>query len=360
MQGTGRQPSGQAKTVISAALAEKIASGAHRPAVQPKERALRQRGLVLARLFRRAFSLAAGAYILSLLFIFVTPLLKADRLAGMAFVQWIHRAVDPLLRFVMELVSFDFTAGRFNFLPAGLAVAVYILQQIISGRLHSLEGWIEKPLLEATKAGSLHAVAGALQAAGHSGAMDASRMSLLRQYAAAKKVLGEARRQMAFLSIDVAGSTRMKAGEDKLVIEHAFSEYKKFLERIFREFRVYKVAWTPDGVMTAFPSPDDAAGAARKVLKELEWFNRDVHQMKTKFEVRCGLSYGEVMIPDEKPLEEVSDQIIDVAGHLQKYAERNELWISGEVYTRLADTSGYVQLDRQVDNHEVYAFRRPS
>jgi len=357
-----RQPSGQInKTVVSAALAERIGStGAQRPMVSPNEKAMRQRGLTAARWFRRIFSLAAGAYILSLLFIFCTPLLKAERLADFAFVQWIHRAVDPLLTFVIELVSFDFSAGKFNFLPAGLAVVVYILQQIISGRLLSLEAWIEKPLLEGTKGGSLHAVAGALQAAGTTGALDASRMSLLRQYAAAKKVLGEARRNMAFLSIDVAGSTRMKSGEDKLVIEHAFSEYKKFLERIFREFRVYKVAWTPDGVMTAFPSPDDAAGAARKVLKELEWFNRDVHQMKTKFEVRCGLNFGEVMIPDEKPLEEISDQSIDVAGHLQKYAEKNELWISAEVYTRLSDTSGYVQVDRQVDNHEVYSFRCPS
>lgn len=357
-----RQPSGQVnKTVISAALAEKIATtGAHRPAVAPKERAMRQRGLQAARLFRKVFSLAGGAYILALIFIFLTPLLKADRLANSDIVLWIHKAVDPLLIFVMELVSFDFTAGKFNFLPAGLAVAVYILQQIISGRLLSIEGWIEKPLLEPVKAGSLHAVAGALQAAGTTGALDASRMSLLRQYASAKKVLGEARRSMAFLSIDVVGSTRMKTGEDKLVIEHAFSEYKKFLERIFREYRVYKVAWTPDGVMTAFPSPDDAAGAARKVLKELEWFNRDVHQMKTKFEVRCGLNFGDVMIPDEKPLELVSDQSIDVAGHLQKYAEKNELWISGDAYTRLADTSGFVHLDRQIDNHEVYALRRPS
>ena len=356
-----RQPSGQVnKTVISAALAEKIATtGAHRPAVAPKERVMRQRGLTAARLLRQGFSLAAGAYILSLLFIFCTPLLKADRLANLAFVQWIHRAVDPLLTFVIELVSFDFSAGRFNFLPAGLAVVVYILQQIISGRLHSMEAWIEKPLLEGSK-GSLHAVAGALQAAGTTGALDASRMSLLRQYASAKKVLGEARRSMAFLSIDVAGSTRMKAGEDKLVIEHAFSEYKKFLERIFREFRVYKVAWTPDGVMTAFPSPDDAAGAARKVLKELDWFNRDVHQMKTRFEVRCGLNFGEVMIPDEKPLEEVSDQSIDIAGHMQKYAEKNELWISGDAYARLSDTSGFVHIDRQIDNQEVYALRRPS
>ena len=58
----------------------------------------------------------------------------------------------------------------------------------------------------------------------------------------------------------------------------------------------------------------------RKLLVELDWFNRDVHQLRIKFHVRCGLNAGEVMVPDDKPLEDISDETIDVAGHLQKYA----------------------------------------
>ncbi len=332
-----------------------------RPPLSPSARAWRSRGLFGVRSVRRLFSLAATAYVLALLFVFAMPLLKAERLATMTVVQYIHQGVDPLLAYVMDMVSFNFTYNKFNLLPVGLAIVAYILSQVISGRLQSLEAWIEKPLV-ASSAVNVQAMAGAMQsqAAGAGGAMDASRMSLLRQYAAAKRVLGEAKRQMAFLSIDVIGSTKMKVGEDKLVIEHAFSEYKKFLEKIFREYRVYKVAWTPDGVMTAFPTVDDAAGAARKILRELDWFNRDVHQMKTGFHVRCGLNFGEVMIPDEKPLELVSDHVIDVAGHMQKYAEGDTLWISGDVYQRLTDTNGYVRLDKQVDNHEVFEFRKSS
>jgi len=332
-----------------------------RPPLSPSARAWRSRGLFGVRSVRRLFSIAAGAYVLALLFVFAMPLLKAERIASMSFVQYIRQAVDPLLAYVMDMVSFPHTVGKFDLLPLGLAIVAYILTQVISGRLQSLEAWIEKPLI-ASSSVSMQAMAGAMQsqAAGSGGAVDASRMSLLRQYAAAKRVLGEAKRQMAFLSIDVVGSTKMKVGEDQLVIEHAFSEYKKFLEKIFREYRVYKVAWTPDGVMTAFPSVDDGAGAARKILRELDWFNQDVHQMKGKFTVRCGLNFGEVMIPDEKPLELVSDHVIDVAGHMQKYAEADTLWISGEAYQRLADTSGYVRLDKQVDNCEVFEFRKPS
>mgnify|MGYP003549052757 CR=1 FL=1 len=37
-------------------------------------------------------------------------------------------------------------------------------------------------------------------------------------------------RNVAFLSIDVVGSTAMKVGEDKAFIEHDFKEYKKMVE----------------------------------------------------------------------------------------------------------------------------------
>ena len=185
-------------------------------------------------------------------------------------------------------------------------------------------------------------------------------MSLLRDYAAAKRILGEVKKELAFLSIDVVGSTKMKVGEDKIVVEHAFTEYKKFLEHLFHEYRAYKVAWTPDGVMSCFPSVEDASTMARKLLVELDWFNRDVHQLRIKFHVRCGLNAGEVMVPDTKPLEDISDETIDVAGHLQKYAAVDSLRVSGDVYRSLASREDFVQVPRQVDNRDVYAWQKPS
>ncbi|MGH9787010.1 MAG: adenylate/guanylate cyclase domain-containing protein, partial [Terriglobia bacterium] len=131
------------------------------------------------------------------------------------------------------------------------------------------------------------------------------------------------------------------------------------LERIFREYRVYKVAWTPDGVMACFPSVDDAVTAGRKIITELEYFNRaDINPLRGKFRVRCGANAGVVLIPQEKPLEEISDHTIDVAGHLQKDAEPDTLWVSAEVHGRLADRSGFTRLDTQVDGHEVFAWRK--
>ncbi len=300
---------------------------------------------------RRIVFLAALLYALGCVALFALPFVQPKAAANLPAVRLLHQAIDPALAFVAGFLKFNFTYQKLNFLPLGLALAVYFLQQAVTGSLGRLEArlrrkpMIKKPIIYTHPA----ATAG-----------EGSRMSLLRDYAASKRILGEAKKELAFLAIDVVGSTKMKANEDKIAIEHAFSEYKKFLERIFREFHAYKVAWTPDGVMSCFFSVDEAAGASRKLLVELDWFNRDVHQLRSKFRVRCGLNYGEVLLPDNKPLEEVSDEVIDVAGHMQKYAQVDTLWSSGEAYNRLLDRSGFTRMDTQVDNNDVFAWRRPS
>ncbi len=345
-----------AVTAAGAAAAVRL-----RPVLSDAQRAWRLRVAFLVRSVRRLFSLTTAAYALGCITLFSLPLFRPERVVRLPFVRLLHDAIDPVLRYLTGLVSFNFTYQNFNFLLVGIALLTYIIQQIVSGRLSALEGWIQEPLL-ARSAGRPVSGSGpvAAQPMVSSGAREASRMSLLREYAAAKRILGEAKREMAFLAVDVVGSTRMKVGEDKLVIEHAFSEYKKFVERIFREFHVYKMAWTPDGVMACFTTVDEAVGAGRKLLSELDWFNRDVHQLRSKFQVRSGVNFGEVMIPDAKPLEEISDHVIDVAGHLQKNSEVNSLWVSGEAYSRLVNRAGLIHLDTQVDNHEVYACQKNS
>lgn len=149
----------------------------------------------------------------------------------------------------------------------------------------------------------------------------------------------------------------MKAGEDKLSIEHAFGEYKKFVERILNQNNVWKVAWTPDGIMCAFPAADDAVNAGRGVLQGLPWFNDGVHQLRTPFSVRCGANVGEVIFPEEKHMEEVSDEVIDVAGHMQKYAAPGTLWLSEQSFKELADHDGFEPLTEVVDGCHVMQWR---
>jgi class 3 adenylate cyclase len=184
------------------------------------------------------------------------------------------------------------------------------------------------------------------------------RLAMLREYSEAQRVLQQGRRHLAFLSVDIVGSTKIKIGEDKLVIEHAFAEYKKFVERILKGNNLWKVAWTPDGIMCAFPTAEEAAKAAQTILSELEWFNDGVHRLRTPFNVRCGINTGEVIFPDDKAMEEITDEVVDVAGHMQKYAAPGSLWVGKEVLSELESSAGFEQISTQmVDGRVPYEWK---
>lgn len=326
-----------------------------RPKPVPKaaSKAWRAPASFLVKSVRKVIATVALLYASACLVLFLLPFVRPERWSNSMWVRWLHTATDPVLSFATSVANFDLRYQDFDFMLLGVALVVYFLQIFLTGRLLWLEAQIQKPQLRAATAGAIPQISTSPAAA------RASRMSLLREYAAAKQMLSTVKKELAFLSIDVVGSTKMKIGEDKISIEHAFAEYKKFLERVFREHRAHKLAWTPDGVMSCFHSMDDAAAAARKLLTDLDWFNRDVHQLRAKFHVRCGLNCGEVLFPEDKPLEEISDEVIDVAGHLQKYAESDTLWVSEDVYNRLQDRSGFARMDTPVDNHTVFSWRKP-
>jgi class 3 adenylate cyclase/predicted Ser/Thr protein kinase len=338
-------------TAIRRAVAEakKEPSRALRLAVPPVA--------ALLKVIRKTIGWAGGVYAFACMMLFAMSLLTLGQLRSLAeVVPWLRGILQPGLDVAGSLLPFPLIFGDANFLPLAVGVIVYLAQLGVCTGLERLEGLLRKSV---ERKGPTAAAAIQFQHQRLITPASASRMSLLREYAVAKRMLSEAQREMAFLAVDVVGSTKMKLGEDKITIEHAFAEYKKFLERIFREYRVYKLAWTPDGVMACFPSVEDAVAAARKIIAELEWFNRgDIHQLRGKFRVRCGINAGVVLIPEEKPLEEISDHTIDVAGHLQKEAEPDTLWVSGDVHGRLVDRNGFTRLDTQVDGHEVFAWRK--
>jgi class 3 adenylate cyclase len=74
--------------------------------------------------------------------------------------------------------------------------------------------------------------------------------------------------------------------------------------------------------------------------------------------VRCGVNAGEVVFPESRGVEEISDEVIDIAGHMQKYAAPDSLWLSREVLNQLSDRSGFHPMsDTQVDGRTVYEWR---
>ena len=184
------------------------------------------------------------------------------------------------------------------------------------------------------------------------------REELLKIFAETKRKLDGMGRELAFLAIDVVGSTAMKEEEDPAAAQIDFAEYRKMVESVFRTNGVIKAAWTPDGVMACFSHIDTAVRAGQQVINALDHFNSEVKLMKADFAVRCGVNSGYLYMDDATPLEQVSDRVIDIAGHMQKYAEPNTVAIPKTAVKPLAESAGFSPTDKVVDGLEVYTWRR--
>ncbi len=181
-----------------------------------------------------------------------------------------------------------------------------------------------------------------------------SRAALLEIMAETKKKLETMQRELAFLSIDVVGSTDMKVGEEKTKIEVDFREYKKFIDEEIAANGALTAAWTPDGVMICFPTADAAVATAQSVLAGLYGFNKSVKTIRANFRVRCGVNAGRVYYDRSIPMEQMSDHVIDVAGHMQKYALPNTIALAKPALALLSKREGFKPAGKEVDGFEVY------
>jgi class 3 adenylate cyclase len=310
-----------------------------------------------ARIFRYIFSLSTLTVPLSFIGLFVVGggLIRPEILEGSRIFAYMQAVCTPALQFAEKIFNFRTVSHGWNYLLLGIAVVTFFLRQFLMIPVEMLESYVKNKFVHQTV---VEAPKIDIKEAGVATAANSSRLAMLREYTEARKFLFSEKRHLAFLSIDVIGSTKMKIGEDKLAIEHAFAEYKKFVERILKKNNIWKVAWTPDGIMCAFHTSADCISAAQDVLRGLPWFNDGVHHLKMGFNVRCGANMGEVVFPENKAMEEISDEVIDVAGHMQKYAAHGALWITKEMLGPEANFEGFHPIaDQKVDGHDVLEWR---
>lgn len=184
------------------------------------------------------------------------------------------------------------------------------------------------------------------------------REQILKQFIETKKKLDAMGRDLAFLSVDVVDSTKMKDGEEKAFVEHDFKEFKRFVEGVLVGNGALKQAWTPDGVMTCFERVDQAVTAGRHVIIGLDAFNKNIKAMRHDFAVRCGVNAGFVYYDENLPLEEIADRVIDIAGHFQKHAKPNSIWIAKPSIEPLSTREGFNPTTEVVDGYEVYEWKK--
>lgn len=292
----------------------------------------------------RIVGFVLGVGIVLCLLYFAVSFVPAQRVSEFAGIAQLHRFGDP---FMTRAAAAVHVSAVKRFVPIVLALVAYLLV-LAFDRIFAIvhrELWARAPLPKA-------------QTQVLTADSEEAREELVRKYREIEQALKEAKRKRCtFLSIDVVGSTQMKEGEADIDITATFKAYEELLKRTFLVNRAWKQAWTPDGVMICFLDRDKALAAGKTILEKLEPFNARDNKLKTPFQVRCGMNEGDVAIFEDTNLEKVVDHIIDVAGHMQKHAGADTLWLSEEMYNSLEDKSGFGPADTQVDGYAVYEWK---
>ncbi len=160
----------------------------------------------------------------------------------------------------------------------------------------------------------------------------------------------------AFLSVDLAGATKMKVGEDALAIESSFRQYHSFLEAILKRHNVVQFTWAGDGSMSSFAKSQHAVDAVIEFLKTLDNFNRERNRLSNPFRPRCGIHTGDVYAEESTPIEHISSIDIDIAGHLQKTSEPDGLLISETTLNEITNAGDFHELTEEVDGQKVWKY----
>jgi DNA segregation ATPase FtsK/SpoIIIE-like protein len=186
------------------------------------------------------------------------------------------------------------------------------------------------------------------------------REELMELLAQTKKSLDEQKRELAFLAMDVVNSTGMKQGEDPAIAARDFKQYKKHVMAALQKHNYLKLAWTPDGQMICFDTIEDAVRAGQSVLNGLEDFNKNVKAMKMDFRIRAGINAGRVLYDEDVPMEEMSDRVIDITGHMQKYAAADTIFINAAAIGDKSKEFGFSPVEKVVDDCKVLCWKSPS
>ncbi len=156
------------------------------------------------------------------------------------------------------------------------------------------------------------------------------RQDLLRQLVELQDKLRVGEQSMTFLSLDIVGSTKMKANADPLSVEFTFTEYHQFVDVITRKYggRVHSTAG--DGVTCAFPHPQQAFAAAKNVQTGIVELNTFRNKLGTPIVLRAGIHSGSVNAPTDDIKSVNFAHVIDVAAHLQHCCPPGGIAVSEE------------------------------
>jgi hypothetical protein len=82
--------------------------------------------------------------------------------------------------------------------------------------------------------------------------------------------------------------------------------------------------------------------------------------MRTPFRIRCGVNAGRVQFDASMRMEEMSDNVIDVAGHMQKHADPDTIFVAADLVRGRRWKRDFAPANTEVDGFAVAVWRGPS
>jgi len=298
-----------------------------------------------------------------------SPFVNSAKLSQVTVLHYVILITEPVVTWLKSVIRVATIFHDFDLLPLFVAIALYFVMNFARGQgLQLIAKLVTQDKIQRLKSiktktqsadglnfSSTSTDKGGRGLLGGLGfKQEDERDKLLRELAEVKKRLEKSKQRLAFLSVDIVGSTRIKVGQDPLATEQLFREYRAMLEGIFKKYRYRAASWTPDGVMACFPQVDLGYVAAKDLLKRLPTFNKEKNHIGFPIQVRCGLNAGEVNYDESTPLELLSSRVLDITGHLQKAAVPDSILVTEEIYKELRDKNGMMPGSGEVDGFKIF------
>ena len=185
-----------------------------------------------------------------------------------------------------------------------------------------------------------------------------SRAALLDALFTIQGALDGQKQHYSFLSVDVAGSSGMKHGEQELAVEYSFLQLQNWLEETVRAYGGELHSAAGDGMMCIFNNDAAALRAARALQAGLPQFNVERNRLSQPFRLRCGVSAGDVALDRNTPFSRQHSPVIDRAANLQKSAQPGDIVVSSELAAAgLVELGGLAPLPNPVQNEPAFSWR---
>jgi pSer/pThr/pTyr-binding forkhead associated (FHA) protein len=165
------------------------------------------------------------------------------------------------------------------------------------------------------------------------------REAMEQKVALNQKIIEEFTVEGSFLDVDVVNSHGMKVdiSEPEAIIV-SFERFRIYVAAIVKEFDGHVLNSNGDELMCFFESPQNAINSGMQMLERLDKFNTEENLLEKPFRFRIGVHSGRSLVDLKRGV--AYSAVLDVAGHLQKYADTNGMAISDHTLAAIGTDHG--------------------